>query len=213
MKNKFLLALLFVVCFAATSMAQSISVGPRVGATFSKVALSDDGDEEVTNDDIKSTPGIQFGAVANFMISDMFSIQPELLYVQKGYKIGEDDAYLKGKLNYIEVPVLAKITFGGEQVRGFVTGGPTLGYWTGGKSTAKFGSMEASEDYEFDDSDNRLELGASFGVGTAFKVGPGELNLDVRYGLGFTGLSETEGNDPKTRNRVFGVSLAYLFNL
>ncbi len=147
------------------------------------------------------------------MINDMFSIQPELLYVQKGYKIGEDEAYLKGKSNYLEVPVLAKIGFGGEQVRGFVTGGPTLGYWTGGKSTVKFGDMEDSEDYEFEDEDNRLELGASFGIGAAYKVGAGELNLDVRYGLGFSSLYEAEGNEPKTRNRVFGVSLAYLFSL
>ena len=211
MKNKLILTLLFVVALGFTTMAQSVSIGPRIGATFSKISLSND--NEISNDDIDSNAGLQFGAVSNFKFNEMFSIQPELLYVQKGYKIEEDGSYIKAKFNYMEVPVLAKIAFGSEQFRGFVTGGPTMGYWASGKSSVKLDSFEASEDYEFEDTDNRFELGASFGVGTAFKMGSGELNLDVRYGLGFTGLFETEGNETKARNRVFGISLAYLFSL
>lgn len=212
MKNKFLLTLLFVVALGYTSMAQSVTIGPRVGATFAKVAMSEE-EDGFSNDDIDSNAGLQFGAVANFMINDMFSIQPELLYIQKGFKIGEDEFSAKLRSNYIEVPVLAKVYFGTEQLRGFATGGPTIGYWASGKNTAKFGGSEASEDYDFDDSDNRLELGASFGIGAAYKVGQGELNLDVRYGLGFSSLYEAEDGEAKTRNRVLGVSLAYLFSL
>lgn len=212
MKYKFLLTLLFVVALGYTAMAQSVTIGPRVGATFAKVAMSEE-EDGISNDDIDSNPGLQFGAVANFMINDMFSIQPELLYIQKGFKIGDDEMSLKGRANYFEVPVLAKVYFGTEQLRGFATGGPTLGYWASGKNTVKFGGSEASEDYDFDDSDNRLELGASFGIGAAYKLGQGELNLDVRYGLGFSSLYEAEDGEAKTRNRVFGVSLAYLFSL
>ncbi|MCX2741101.1 porin family protein [Pontibacter anaerobius] len=212
MKNKFLLTLLFVVALGFTSVAQSISIGPRVGATFAKVALSEE-EDGISNDDIKSNPGMQFGAVANFMINDMFSVQPELLYVQKGFKIGDDDMHIKGRPNYLEVPVLAKVSFGTEQLHGFATGGPSIGYWASGENSMKMGDSEASESYEFDDTDNRLELGASFGIGAAYKMGQGELNLDVRYGLGFTSLYEAEDGEAKTRNRVFGVSLAYLFSL
>ncbi|MFD2245509.1 porin family protein [Pontibacter ruber] len=210
MKIKILLSLLFVVAFGYTSSAQSVSVGPRVGATFAKISVSDD-ENGISNDDIKYNPGIQFGAVANFMINDMLSIQPELLYIQKGYKIGEDEAYLKGRANYIELPILAKVAFGTEQLHGFATGGPTAGYWASGKASMEFDGTKASEEYEFDDEDNRFELGASFGVGIAYKVGPGELNLDLRYGLGFTNLYDTEGDGSKTRNNVLGISLAYLF--
>lgn len=191
-------------------MAQSVSFGPRVGATFSKISLSD-GEGDEMEDELKYTPGLQVGAVANFGVSELLSIQPELLFTQKGYKIGDSDAYIKGTSNYIEVPVLAKITFGSEQVKGFVTGGPTAGYWISGKTSMKIASTEASESYEFEDEDNRVELGASFGVGLAYNLGAGALNLDVRYGLGLSSLYEVESGESKSRNRVLGVSVAYLF--
>ncbi|MBC5772923.1 PorT family protein [Pontibacter sp. KCTC 32443] len=212
MKIKFLLALLFVVGLGFTSMAQSISVGPRVGATFAKISIAGDDSDEF-NEEIKSNAGVQIGAVANVMINDMFSIQPELLLVQKGFKVGEDGDFMKVKTNYLELPVLAKVNFGTEELHGFVTAGPTAGYLMNGKMKMEFDGEEEEEDLEFEDEDNRLELGASFGVGLGYKVGAGTLNLDVRYGLGISSLYETEGDEEKTRNRVFGVSVAYLFGL
>ena len=210
MKIKFLLALLFAVGMVSTSIAQSVSFGPRVGATFSKISLSDGEDDEM-EDEFKYNPGLQFGAVANFAVSELVSIQPELLFIQKGFKMGDSDAYIKGKSNYIEVPVLAKISFGSEQVKGFVTGGPTAGYLVSGKSSIKFGDNEVNTDYEFEDEDNRMEFGASFGVGLAYGLGAGALNLDVRYGFGLTNLYEVESGESKSKNRVLGVSVAYLF--
>ncbi|EJF09024.1 MULTISPECIES: porin family protein [Pontibacter] len=210
MKIKFLLTLLFAVGMAFTSMAQSVSFGPRVGATFSKISLSD-GDGNELEDELKYTPGLQVGVVANFNVSELLSIQPELLFVQKGYKLGDSDTHIKGTSNYIEVPVLAKITFGSEQVKGFVTGGPTVGYLASGKMSMKYDGTKASDSYEFEDEDNRMELGASFGVGLGYNLGAGALNLDVRYGLGLTSLYEVESGESKSRNRVLGVSVAYLF--
>lgn len=210
MKIKFLFTMLFAVGMTFTSMAQSVSFGPRVGATFSKISISD-GDGDELEDELKYTPGLQVGAVANFAVGELLSIQPELLFIQKGFKIGDSDAYIKGTSNYIEVPVLAKITFGSEQLQGFVTGGPTAGYLMSGKSSMKYGGTEASDSYEFEDEDNRVELGASFGVGLGYNLGAGALNLDVRYGLGLTSLYEVESGESKSRNRVLGVSVAYLF--
>ncbi|WP_414693279.1 outer membrane beta-barrel protein [Ohtaekwangia sp.] len=39
-------------------------------------------------------------------------MQPELNFVQKGYKASEGSATEKLKLNYLELPVLAKVSFG-----------------------------------------------------------------------------------------------------
>src|SRR5687768_7106752 len=129
MKIKFLLALLFVVGLGFTSMAQSISIGPRVGVNLGTQVVTggDSEEEDAWNDEVKAAAGLQIGAVANFMISDMFAIQPEVLYVQKGYKFEEDDMSVVGKYNYLEVPVLAKLSLGTGQLKGFVTAGPTFG--------------------------------------------------------------------------------------
>ncbi len=213
MKIKFLLAILFVVGLGFTSMAQGISVGPRVGATFAKVKFSsDEGSME-----FKNTTGFQVGAVVNYNINEMFSIQPELLLVQKGFKVGDndEDGSMSVKYNYLEVPILAKVSFGTEAFRGFATAGPTLGYLTGGKYIYEFDGEKETEDIEFEDEDRRFEAGMSIGVGAAYKVGAGELNLDVRYGFGLTSLndSDADADEATAKNRVFGVSLAYIFSL
>lgn len=213
MKSKAFLTMLSLVCLGYAAEAQTISVGPRVGATFSKINYSGEEEDEV-NDQIDSNAGIQVGAVANVMVNDLFSIQPELLYVQKGFKAEDEGITVKQKSSYLEVPVLAKISFGSEQFKGFVTAGPSVGYWLSAKSKAEMGGEEMSEDYEFEDEDNRTELGANFGVGVAYGLGAGALNLDVRYGFGLSSLyEETDGDDSKVKNRVLGVSLAYLFSL
>ena len=72
MKIKFLLALLFVVGLGFTSMAQTISVGPRVGATFSTINSDEFEEGDI---DTKSTTGFQVGAVLNVGINDLFSIE------------------------------------------------------------------------------------------------------------------------------------------
>jgi hypothetical protein len=215
MKIKLFHALLFVVGFAATSMAQSISFGPRVGATFSKINYEDayyyDNDvERDLNDGVKSLSGFQIGAVANVTVSDLFSVQYEFLFIQKGMK---RDEYNNTKYNYLEVPALAKLTFGTEQLHGFVTGGPTASYLMSGNYKRKVDGNESSGDIEFADVYNRFELGASFGIGLGYKLGAGTLNFDVRYGLGLTSLIKNEYSNSKAKNRVLGVSLAYLFSL
>ncbi|WP_299820417.1 porin family protein [uncultured Pontibacter sp.] len=210
MKTKLLLAFLVVAGLIATAQAQTISVGPRVGVTFAQIHASGDNADEL-NDAAESNTGFQVGAVSNIMLSELFSIQPELLFIQKGAKVGDSD-YFKLRTDYLELPILAKVSFGPEQLKGFVTAGPTVGYWLSAKSISEIGGNKESESYDFEDEDNRLEIGASFGVGVAYKVGAGELNLDVRYGLGFSSIAEYEG-DYKEKNQVFGVSLAYLFSL
>ncbi len=239
MKMKSLIASMCLVCLAYSASAQmnggarrGTSYGIRVGGTFA--TINTENEEGV---EIKSTAGIQIGALANFYINEVLSLQPEIMFIQKGakgtFEIEEtfpDFSYrevgtLELKSNYLEVPVLAKASFGTGDFNFFFTAGPTLGYWVSGKEKVdrnltytdgidtfeKSESME--EDIDFDNDDigyERLEVGASIGVGLGYKLGTGAINLDVRYGLGLTDIYETEG-DEQAKNRVFGISLAYLF--
>lgn len=227
---------LYLIVAAAMGMAlaaeaQTVSIGPRVGVNFATVRATD-GDEEIRdayNDAVENNAGIQFGAVVNFGVSDMFSIQPEVLYSQRGFTAEESlfedeplgDISIDMRMNYLEVPVLAKLSFGGENVKGFVTAGPSVAYWMSGKTKTSFAGEEEEEDYEFDDEyvdgvkENRLDIGASIGVGMAYRLGPGALNLDIRYGFGLSDIAKYEDDrpddEPKGSHRVIGLSLAYLF--
>jgi hypothetical protein len=223
MKLRAALIVVAILGMTYTSLAQNITFGPRVGVNLAsqKAVGGDAKDErEEFNETVKYNAGIQAGAVVNVAVNDLFSFQPELLFSQKGFKVkeseGGDSFELVRKASYLEVPVLAKFTFGTETLTGFSTMGPYAGYWMGGNESVKFNSTEMSEDIDFDKDDyNRLDVGASFGVGLAYKMGAGALNLDIRYNFGLSDVNKYDGNgrdgDPKLSNRVFGISLAYLF--
>ncbi|ARS34448.1 porin family protein [Pontibacter actiniarum] len=222
MKSKFLLTVAAALGLTFAAEAQTVTIGPRVGVNIATQRLggdASDDDKEAVSELLKYNTGAQFGAVVNVGIDDMFSLQPELLYVQKGYKVNafdfEDDFFseesapdVKVKYSYLEVPILAKVTVGEGPLKGFATAGPTLGYLMSGKVKAD----EETEDLEVGEGFNRFELGASVGVGLSYNVGPGALNLDVRYGHGFSGIIEDD-TDGNLKNRGFGISLAYLFGV
>lgn len=228
---KLKVALLAIVAMGVTftSFAQGITFGPRVGVNLASqkaVGGDDKKAREDFNETVKYNTGLQAGAVINFAVNDLLSFQPELLFAQKGFKVSESERgesfELNRKASYLEVPVLAKFTFGSETLKGFTTMGPYAGYWMGGKETAIINSLEMSEKFEmsekidFDEDEyNRLDVGGSFGIGLSYPLGAGALNLDVRYNFGLSDVNKYDGGgrdgDPKFSNRVFGISLAYMF--
>ena len=214
---------------AVAAEAQTVSFGPRVGTTFTNLRVFEGKKmfHSGYDEEYKYITGAQVGAVVNFGMSNWFSVQPEFLYSQKGYEvIGQisadepvEDTYMKLRMNYLEVPVLAKLSFGGEKLRAFLTAGPSVGYWVSGKSEWAYFGHEGKKDYAFREDykngikENRLDIGANVGVGVAYDLGAGALNLDVRYGLGLSDIYKDRrpSDIPKEGHRTFGVSVVYLF--
>src|SRR5688572_25872910 len=99
--------------------AQAVSIGPRLGINFSTLAYTDGDERYIThiNEYKTSLNGIHSGLAAKFAVSDVFSVQPELLFSQKGIKIKNDDYETSTTMNYIEVPVLAKLSFGSDNFK------------------------------------------------------------------------------------------------
>jgi hypothetical protein len=194
----------------SVSQAQ-ISLLPRAGISISNVAF----DSNVTGQ--RSAIGFTGGFGVNFSLSDddFFSIQPELLYVQKGYDIRTaglfaiDGTY---RLNYLELPVLAKISFGTDQVRFYINAGPSIGYLLGGRVAGQwnivgFGS-NVNEAIRFTANPviplveldaNRLDVGANFGAGIGFAVGGNIIFFDGRYNAGLLNYNRRE----PSMNRTF----------
>ena len=230
--QKTVLAILLIMC-ATISYAQSIV--PRAGLTLSTVSVSDD-DEDL---DLKSVIGFTIGAGFNFPVSEIISLQPELNFIRKGFK-GEnsyhenfdgyeysEDSEAKVALNYLEVPVLAKFSFGGE-TKFFLIAGPSFGIGLGGKAKEKYSYVEkingqvvesesdsettkvkfgdASEEDEAIYFENRLDLGLQFGAGVLIK---NRIAIEARYGLGLSSLVE----DTDVMNRVVQFSVAMPFSL
>lgn len=219
---------------AIAAEAQTVSIGPRVGTSLTTLrAFGGDRayQRQVFNEIYNYTSGAKYGAVIKYSIAGKFSIQPEIIYSQRGYEsrttlIKDDpthDIGTKLRMNYLEVPLLAKISFGGEKVQGFMTAGPSLGYWMNGKSITTYRGQDEKQDYKFRTDydyglkENRIDFGANMGLGIPYLLNSGALNLDVRYGFGLSDIAKYEDDrpegNPKVGHRSFGVSLAYLFQI
>lgn len=178
------------IMIACCAFSQTII--PKAGVTLSKFGGSD-------IEDAKFNLGFTLGVGFNFPIGEgAFSLQPELNFIQKGAKYEEGDYSEKLKLNYLEIPILAKATFG-EVTKFYVNVGPSLGYGLNGKVKVKEGSLEEDFDVNFgdevDEIEKRMDVGLQLGAGVIIAE---KIMIDLRYGLGLTSLNE----ESKVKNNV-----------
>jgi opacity protein-like surface antigen len=230
--KKILLSLVAFTSFGMAAQAQ-VTIIPKAGVTFSNIAFKENQEGQ------GSTTGLVLGAGFNFALDQdaFFSIQPEILYTQKGFRTktfnNADSRERQYTLNYLEVPVLAKIAFGSETIKGYVNAGPSLGFGLGGKRlktdlnngvakteeiSVQFGKEPESYTGKDEFIDNRMDFGLQFGGGVGIKLGPGSLLLDMRYGLGMSNLIDADPNQTtsdanKSQNRVIALSLGYAIPL
>jgi hypothetical protein len=211
-----LVAVLFLLGWSAQAQVYLI---PKGGITSSNVNF----DQDLTNQ--KSNMGFVGGLGLSFPItSDNFvAIQPELLYIQKGFKASNYTNLTNARVNYnyLEVPLLLKVNFGEEAFRAFVNAGPSFGYALGGRQRGdnqdmriRFGNNTNTSDimYFNPDNYNRLDIGLQFGVGGGIAAGPGDLTLEARYGIGLTDFNDISGapdSQNKSKNRVIALMLGY----
>ena len=229
-KTTFLLAAAFTAATAAFSSAQAQAVrfGVRAGANLSNLA----GDLQ-NQDTFNNKFGFVGGVLVNLGLGSdsFFSIQPEVLYSQKGWKNKPDNinATILGlgytvnregnvNLNYLDVPVLAKINAGGF----IIEAGPQYSYLlsANNKTTTTTtlqpnGTPRTSEATNKTDVSNlrRSELGYVAGIGFQAENGVG---LSLRYNGSFNDFVKNDdgnyfnGDLRSARNSVFQLSLAYL---
>lgn len=202
---------LLCLALAVPAYGQSVSLGGKLGIAVATLG----GDIEDATGAIDSKTGFTVGGFASFGLSPLFDIQPEVLYVQRG---GEQEAAgVEGrlKLNYVEVPVLAKLNFpveGATPVKPHVYAGPSIALELSCDIEAESGGQSA--EVACDDSSVGLEtksfdLGLVFGGGVGFALGPGMLTLDGRYVLGMTDINDVAGSTLDARNRTFQVMAGY----
>ncbi|MBW7468349.1 hypothetical protein ABID22_002688 [Pontibacter aydingkolensis] len=193
------LLFVFVFALASISFAQAQSFGIRGGANISN--LSGDLRDE---DRFENKVGFHAGATLNFGIAgDFFSIQPELLYSNKGFK-NSDEVYTtltlqqrrrEGKVNYnyLDLPILAKIKAGPL----YFEAGPQASYLLSvNNETKTYDSngtlITSTRDEKSKEGLTDLELGYAAGIGLAAKNG---ISFGVRYNGSFTDFAKDAPND------------------
>ncbi len=192
-----------------------------------------------------SREGPFFGIFADIGLSRHFSLVVELNYTSQG---GQDngmqlittlppglptgmDLYADFQnetiLDYIELPVLGRLTFG-DKIKFFISAGPYAGYLVRAKAVTsgsslifldRAGSMpivpspvsfDASTDVM--DSLERWNFGLAGGGGIVFPAGPGNLILEAHFELGLSTIQKDVATSGNSQTGAVVVSLGYEFS-
>ncbi|MFV8393378.1 porin family protein [Flavobacterium sp. LB2P6] len=191
MKVKYItIALFFGVITSMTAQDNTIpksNGGIKGGYNLAAVSFDGDGETEQRH-------GFHVGVYGESFISESFSIQPELMYSQQGYKITNSSGTFTQKLDYINLPLMLKAY---PSRNFFLEAGPQIGLAVSHKEEYD-GLFSGSQQYD----PNNFDWGMNFGGG--FKTDSG-ISLGVRYHLGLGDLYD-EG---KAQNRVLQFSLGF----
>ncbi|WP_040278587.1 porin family protein [Psychroserpens damuponensis] len=199
---KKLMLLAAVAVFGLSSVnAQEVKFGAKAGLNMSNIG----GDA----DDLDGLTSFHLGGVAEIVISDKFSVQPELVYSAQGAKNEETFEGItfesKLKLDYLNIPIMAKYYV----AEGFsVEAGPQIGLLLSANEEFEGGGESGEEDVK--DGFKGIDFG--FGIGAGYKMDSG-LNFSARYVLGLSNIADgEESDDYSIQNNVFQISVGYFFN-
>jgi hypothetical protein len=212
---KFLGILLLLLGF---SPLLSQDLGVKIGLNLTNIKIKDN---EIYENRIN--PTFQGGLLADFRISEQYSIETGLNFSSKGYQlsyIGNTSSNIKIHqkfvLNYLELPLSLKYGIKVGETKIYGQFGQYLGLGLFGK--VKYLIVDGLDFERWKDDLNwgsnkypyqKLDFGLIAGFG--FETGPIQVGLTYTYGLSNILLSSLVNNQLKISNRVIGLSVGYLF--
>lgn len=207
MKEKFYfiaLGLVLVVLGQPTIASAQNLVGVKGGLVIADVSASDE--QEIEG--IESRTGAGFGAFYRAMIAPAVSVQPEVLYLTKGFESNDEEITGEFSLSYVQVPFLVQYHLtSGEGVSPRIFAGPAIAFETGCTISGSDGSTEVEFDCEdVDIATKSTDFSAVFGVGTDIPLSGFVITGDVRYDLGLSNIDDS-GADGSVKNRSWGIFL------
>jgi len=199
MKKLFMLTAIVVLSMNLTFAqddSSGIHFGAKAGVNFASISDDDNfGDSD-------GRTSFHVGAVINIGLSEKFSLQPEVVYSSQGYTYTEPGYKATGKIDYINIPVMA----GFMVVDGLtLQAGPQLGI----NITAKETYDDGDDDFDFKDETQTIDFGLGFGAQYKLDFG---LFFQARYTLGLNNIISDDDVNLDIKNRVINLSVGYFFN-
>lgn len=195
------ISVLFAVILPSLALAQSMTVGAKIGGGLSFLNGSDWKDTlDWYGGDNKVRFGFTMGVFSSFEIVPGFCIQPEIAYSRIGgayaYTYYEPaipaNVNVDGKVtaNALEVPVLLMGQYDAGKGKFRIFAGPELVLILGDiEQKEKAAGMTVSVDIE---PDNHVVLGVKGGIGGTYPLGRGDVVLDLSYTRTITKIFEDD---------------------
>lgn len=197
MKKTFLLLVIAIVGVSASSNAQEYwNFGVKGGVNFTN--MTSDGFE-----DNNSRTGFHLGVLAEIPVSDRFSVQPEVLYSTHGTEEEGSNYTNEYKLDYIQVPVIAKFYL----IDGLaLEAGPSFNFLVQEEYDFESGVLDIESDTDYAST---FEFGGALGASYKFNNG---FFLNGRYVIGFTDAFDSDSFDEDAiNNNGFQLGVGFQF--
>lgn len=195
-KKIILFTIFFISALFPMKMAAQWKVGAFAGYDYNHYSI----DTQYAYDlNFKGRNGVTVGILGEYGFKDWLGVRCELVYLQKGHKMERlyNETKQKQRDNYLELPVMARFSFGSDKIRGLLHAGGYVGYWMSSRIKGEEKSLtynpdkqieyeeEPNEIYSYNKSyvfdskrDNRFDAGLVGGLGASYRVLP-QLEVEV----------------------------------
>ncbi len=190
------LLVMFVALFAISYQSKA-QLGVKLGYNFAKMSGLDTGGA-----DEKSLNNLVFGAFMEKDLIPLLDIRLGAEFSPKGMRVESGSDFSELKINYLEIPVQAKVKLGPF----FVLGGVYSAFALKGSYEQEFLGVTSKDDnINFDDYNlKKFDYGMKFGAGVQVGLGPLHAFTQVEYSFGLQNLNKGDGDAIK--NNVLCVS-------
>jgi hypothetical protein len=203
MKNGLVVLMLMLavaLLVPASANAQGVSGGLKGGVLFSSIPKFSD-TLDGPGIDVGQRVGVAGGAFLTLSLLPGFAIQPEVLFVQKGTKVTVEGTGfdMRVRLDYIDVPVLARLSVGAGGARVYFFGGPSFNF------NLKAENKIDSETEDIKDEVEKHEISAVAGLGVEI----GKFLVEGRWIEGLKNVAKD--SDVELKNRAFAIMAGIRF--
>jgi opacity protein-like surface antigen len=192
--------LLLALLHPAGAAAQETAVGVKGGLNIASLELDAAG-FDVSPD---SRPGFVAGVFVRHDLRDRFGVQVEGLYTQKGAKLDEFGVDIDLRIDYLEIPVLARVGIqASDEASVHFVAGPAFAF--------KVHDTLEVEDIGFGFDDIAMkswDAGIAIGGGVTFR----NLVVDVRYTIGLVNINDDDVAEDllDVKNRALSFTVGWL---
>ena len=207
-------ALLILVCITATAQPRlrtpEIYLGGHAGVMASSM---------IFNPSVKGLNLIQSpvsangGLVFRYAGHKVCAVQVEVNYMQRGWQELSEQANYRRQLEYIEVPFLMHLYFGGQHFRGFLNLGPQIGYCF---RDTEYGTKNPNYTHQYIPIQHPFDWGLAGGLGLYYRTNKiGLFQLEARFHYSFGSVFDNHTTDHFSFANPIGLSLnlAYLWEI
>lgn len=215
MNRKIAFSIILLLSIFSAELQAQFRMGPTGGLNFNRQVFKSN---TYRYDGVfKTRLGFHMGLMTDLIINEKLSLQTELLYTQRGgyYKTERQDISEEytGNIGYISLPICMTAKIDVRSAFLFIGAGPYISKllhsshtYNSNGTNVENGKLRVGTNYETDQV-KPWDAGVKFKAGFELKKG--------MYMSAFYDISTSDINPQftVTRNKTFGVQLAYLFSL